>query len=250
MPWCSKLTFLLEGFFMAEVLINTNIEVRSKELLRPYELGTTGVPFITSGEELVMLSEGRERMALVADENLFVLKSGAERYRDHPVSNLTFVIKDTEEEVVYENVSYICEVDNIETNHFKHLRQHGSTTLRLIRLNKELRDESGLEWMVEIGFGEYGKEIILKRILLPGGFDESRSVIKERELVLGRSDKKIAETTVEIWSELKIDRFDLEWDRRVKDHLKGGVRDINKKVEIFNVEGQPLNQILSPTLHP
>jgi len=55
---------------------------------------------------------------------------------------------------------------------------------------------------------------------------------------------------VEIWSELKIDRFDLEWDRRVKDHLKGGVRDINKKVEIFNVEGQPLNQILSPTLHP
>lgn len=233
-----------EGFLMREVELQRQIfsdkEIVGREKLRLYELGMTGVPFVTDGEKLVFLARGQDELAAVPDKYLFVLGNEAEKYRDFPVSNLTFKIVNTKEGVSYENVSYICDIKDSEIGHFEYLNQHGNVTLRLLRLDQELREESGLEWMVEIGFGEQGKGITLERILLPEGFDESQSVIKEGEVGWGRSDKKMAEAMVEVWDVLRIDRFENEWDERVRQYLKGNVRDINKAVEIWNKEGVDL----------
>ena len=215
--------------------VMSTVESRGRLALM-YRIGTEGVPFIGIGENLTFTDEWREKSKEVNEDNIFILREGPERFRDNPVSGMRFRFC----EGGLENTSFICEVDGLDLDHLERLRGGGMSSMRVLELNPKLKELSGLSFMAEIAYGEYGKEVIVKRVMLPKDFKVDECVLKPGEIAWGESHEKMTETVVGLWQMLEIERVDEGWNNKVLDRIQDNVRNVGQKVELRNVDGKDL----------
>jgi len=207
---------------MKEIEVLT--EVKAPDLEQIYSLGGTGVVFLAEGESFIekpkfYLLEELERGA------------GRERFTRQPVSNLAFHYEEGE----WRNKNAFMGVQGFDESILKVLAEPKATSLRFLDVDEGLKDLSKISRMVEIGFNVGGGEIVLKRILLPKVYTDK--MILGDEVWLGEA-KGMSDVFIDAWDKLGVGDYDFNWNERVRNHLLGNVRDLDKKIEYEMKDGQ------------
>jgi len=219
-------------------MVETQVSLESREIevmgLELYRLAIPGVPVVAEGEGLRIKDRGRIELARV-DRSYWNFGVSQERFKKMPVSNMRLKVEDGK----VTNLSYLCEVEGYSNDVIAGLSEKGDVSVRVLRVAKELAKLSGSEYMLEVGFNEGEGELVIQRLLLPPEFGAEVAEEKLGEIWWGKAEK-LKEAGFRAWDWLEVDRFDEEWDKRVKDYLLGNVRDLDREVGYRMVEGRKL----------